>query len=313
MKKSFLIATAALFALILVYVLFLSGGNPKRPVKISVKKGYTAAETAAALKEKGVIFNALLFRALAKITMKEQKIMPGEYTFNEGTAPFRVLSVLVSTPYKSDVKVLIPEGWRAEEIAEKLEKEGVTGKKGFLKIVKERKLEGYLFPSTYFFRKNSEPARIADKMAEEFDRKIRPLFAEGFSPGLDEKKVLIIASVVEREAVIDSERPLISAVYLNRIKKGMPLEADPTVQYALGYWKKGLTHKDLRINSPYNTYIVKGLPPGPICNPGYASVHAVVNPAKVDALYFVADNTGKHVFNSKYSEHLKAIKRIRGK
>lgn len=146
---------------------------------------------------------------------------------------------------------------------------------------------------------------------------MRPLFAKGFPAGLDENKVMVLASIVEREAAIASERPLIAAVYLNRYHKRMPLEADPTVQYAIGnsgkgqtYWKKGLTYKDLKIKSAYNTYAIGGLPPGPICNPGEDAVYSVLNPAQIDALYFVADRKGKHVFNVKFSEHLAAKRRM---
>ena len=136
------------------------------------------------------------------------------------------------------------------------------------------------------------------------------MFSKGFPQGLDEKKVLILASIVEREAADAAERPLIAAVYINRYRKKKALEADPTVQYALGYWKKGLTFADLRVKSPYNTYAVGGLPPGPICNPGYESVAAVLSPANIDALYFVADRKGKHIFNANFDEHKKAKRRV---
>jgi len=131
-----------------------------------------------------------------------------------------------------------------------------------------------------------------------------------FPQGLDERKALIIASIVEREAVDDNERPLIAAVYINRYRRGMPLEADPTTQYALGYWKKALTYKDLKFKSAYNTYVVGGLPPGPICNPGYSSISAALSPANLDALYFVADRKGKHIFNSNFEDHKKAKRRV---
>ena len=154
-------------------------------------------------------------------------------------------------------------------------------------------------------------------LKSEFDRQVRPLFSKGFPPGLDEGKVLTLASIVEREAAIPSERPLIAAVYLNRYYKRMPLEADPTVQYALGYqkkdrvyWKKRIMYKDLTVKSAYNTYAVGGLPPGPICNPGVDSVSAVMNPAKIDALYFVADRKRRHIFNTSFSEHKKAKRRV---
>lgn len=282
-------------------------------VNLKIEKGSSAGQVAHVLKKKGVIISSLWFKVLVKLSNTGKKIMPGEYEFKKHTSAEEVLWVLINTKHIEDVKIVIPEGWRMEQIAERLYKRGIIEDKGeFISIVKRENLEGYLFPSTYFFKKKSKTLQIINMLKSEFDRKIRPLFKNGFPKGLDERKVLVIASIVEREAVVSSERPLIAAVYLNRIKKRMKLEADPTVQYALGYWKQGLTYKDLRTKSPYNTYVSRGIPPGPICNSGYESVRAVFFPAKINALYFVAERKdGKHVFNISFKEHKKAIKRIK--
>jgi UPF0755 protein len=283
---------------------------PGRPVRITIPEGAGAGQAAAVLKREGVIISSGWFKLLVKATGSGRRIMPGEYPLREYMPAEEVLWRLTHSTYISSVRVVIPEGWRMEQIADRLEANGIVPAAQFLKPAREQKLEGYLFPSTYHLKKNTPPQEVINLLKSEFDRQIRPLFSKGFPDRLDELKTLIIASIVEREAVDDSERPLIAAVYINRYQRGMPLEADPTTQYALGYWKKALTYKDLKFKSPYNTYVVGGLPPGPICNPGYSSVAAVISPANLDAIYFVADRKGKHIFNASFKEHLKAKKRV---
>ncbi|MGC8728292.1 MAG: endolytic transglycosylase MltG [Elusimicrobiales bacterium] len=306
MKKIILAIFISVFimaALIWIYVYM-----PRETVKIFIPEGSNAIEISKILKRNNIIISSFYFKALVKLTKTDKKINPGEYVFMKYTPHEIVLYKMINQKYLNSIKVSIPEGWRAEQIAERLYKNGVIrSEKKFMEIVKKESLEGYLFPSTYYFNKNMSEEEVIKVFKDTFDKNIRPLFSLYKIPDwLDEYKVMIIASIVEREAVFDEERGLIAAVYLNRLKKKMPLEADPTVQYALGYWKKGLTYKDLEIPSPYNTYYVGGLPPTPICSPGKKSVEAVLNPAQIDAIYFVADNTGKHVFNVKYEEHVKA-------
>lgn len=306
MKKIILAIFISVFimaALIWIYVYM-----PRETVKIFIPEGSNAIEISKILKRNNIIISSFYFKAIVKLTKTDKKINPGEYVFMKYTPHEIVLYKMINQKYLNSIKVSIPEGWRAEQIAERLYKNGVIrSEKKFMEIVKKESLEGYLFPSTYYFNKNMSEEEVIKVFKDTFDKNIRPLFSVYKIPDwLDEYKVMIIASIVEREAVFDEERGLIAAVYLNRLKKKMPLEADPTVQYALGYWKKGLTYKDLEIPSPYNTYYVGGLPPTPICSPGKKSVEAVLNPAQIDAIYFVADNTGKHVFNVKYEEHLKA-------
>jgi len=307
MKKFFTLFFILLFIFLGVYIFYRG-----EPVKITIEEGKSASYIAKQLKDSQIIWSSLWFRVLVKITGADKKIMPGEYELKKYSPHELVLWKLTHSIYISSIKIVIPEGWRAEQIAERLKaNEIIKDTKLFLKIVKEKNLEGHLFPSTYHLKKNMKEEEVIEIFTNQYAHNIKPLFQKYTLPkGLDEYKVLIIASIVEREAVIASERPLVAAVYLNRINKNMPLEADPTVQYALGYWKKNLTKNDLKYPSPYNTYYVKGLPPSPICNPGVDSIRAVLEPANIDALYFVADRKGKHIFNSKFEEHLKAKNRI---
>ena len=290
---------------------------PGKPAPVAIPEGATARQAAAILKERGIILSGTWFKLLVKVTGTGKRIMPGEYSLREYMSAEEALWRLTHNVYITSVKVLLPEGWRMEQVAEKLEDGGITPAAGFLKLARAQKLEGYLFPSTYHLAKNMAPQEVINLLKSEFDRQVRPLFSKGFAQGLDEAKTLIIASIVGREAVDENERPLIAAVYINRYRGKMPLEADPTTQYALGYserertyWKKGITYKDLKVKSPYNTYVVRGLPPGPICNPGRSSIEAALAPANFDALYFVADRKGKHIFNASFKEHLKAKRSV---
>jgi len=305
-KLKTIAAVLALGLLVLSLYLFWPG----EPVKVSIPEGAGAGKVAAELKREGVILSATWFRLVVKVTGTGKRIMPGEYALRRHMSAEEALWRLTHSTYVTSIRVVIPEGWRMEQIAERLEANGVTPAAQFLELARAQKLEGYLFPSTYHLKKNMPPQEVINLLKSEFDRQIVPLFSKGFPQGLDEQKTLIIASIVEREAMDDSERPLIAAVYINRYRRRMPLEADPTTQYALGYWKKALTFKDLKFKSPYNTYVVGGLPPGPICNPGYSSIAATLSPANLDALYFVADRKGKHIFNSNFEDHKKAKRRV---
>ena len=313
MKLRNISSSLVLLAMLAGAYFFWPGGS----VKVVIPEGSSAGQVALLLKKNGVVISSVWFRAIVRATGTARKIMPGEYTFRRYMSAEEVLWRLLHSTYINNARVVIPEGWRMEQIAERLAANGVTDKARFEELARKERLEGYLFPSTYFFKKNTPAREVINLLKSEFDRQVRPLFSKGFPAGLDEGKVLTLASIVEREAAIANERPLIAAVYLNRYYKRMPLEADPTVQYALGYnekertyWKKRLTYRDLEVRSAYNTYEVGGLPPGPICNPGADSVSAVLNPAKIDALYFVADRKGRHIFNVSFSEHKKAKHRV---
>ncbi|MBI5622828.1 MAG: endolytic transglycosylase MltG [Elusimicrobia bacterium] len=280
-------------------------------IEVSIPQGQSATATSRVLEEKGVVRSALLFRLAAKVTGAERSLKPGDYRFKSGASMLEVLATLRAGT-ANDVRVVIPEGFSARQIGERLEALGLCRAAEFQDLVAERRLEGFLFPTTYNFDKHWGAAQIAQRMRDEFSRRVEPVVAAASAgPNLSLLQVVTLASIVEREAAAQSEKPAIAAVYLNRLRKRMMLEADPTVQFALGYWKKGLTLADLRTASPYNTYNHFGLPPGPICSPGLASVEAVLKPAATDAIFFVADAKGGHVFTSTLAEHLKAKARFK--
>jgi UPF0755 protein len=280
-------------------------------IEVSIPSGLSATATSRVLEEKGVVRSGFLFRLAAKASGAERQLKPGDYRFKRGAGIFEVLAALRAGT-TNDVRVVIPEGFSARQIAERLEAQGFCRAVEFQALVAERRLEGFLFPTTYNFDRHWGAAQIAQRMRDEFARRVEPLVASAAAkPDLSLHQIVTLASIVEREAAVQSEKPLIAAVYLNRLRRRMMLEADPTVQFALGYWKKGLTLTDLRFSSPYNTYTHFGLPPGPICSPGTASVEAVLKPASTRAVFFVADAKGGHVFNETLEEHLKAKQRFK--
>ena len=289
-------------------------------VTVQIRPGQTGGEVARLLKEKGVIRSEILFKIFLRLTSSVRDLKAGRFDLRKNTSALEVLNCIKTGKCTHYEKLTVLEGWRSEEIASQLGAQGITDPQTFLNIVREKDLEGYLFPSTYLFADNTPAQKVVDEMLLQYKKNVAPLFKK-YKTHLTERQVLTLASIVEREAVMHDERPKIAAVYLNRFYMGKRLEADPTVQYALGFnlrenrfWKKGLTYKDLRFDSPYNTYRYAGLPPGPICNPGAKSVEAVLNPQPdFDAIYFVADNTGRHVFSRTFHEHKNHIKRIRGR
>lgn len=293
------------------------------PVTVEIPQGTTPKQIAEILKSNGVIKSTFVFRAWLKISGADKLLRSGTFNLKKEISSIKAIWHLVNDSGTPVYKVTILEGWRLEEIAEELLKQGIlTEQDTFLNEAKRIKAEGFLFPSTYKLPKNMPPLEVLKVMYQEYENNILPIIKSSQNKtGLSEQEIVTLASIVEREAVFNDERPKIAAVYLNRLKIGKRLEADPTVQYALGYneneqrhWKKGLTYSDLKYDSPYNTYRYAGLPPAPIASPGINSVKAVLNPAPdFEALYFVADNTGRHVFSTTYHQHLQTIKAIRGK
>lgn len=303
MSRAALIAGVAALALALAGAFALRPGAAKR---VEIPEGIGARKTAELLGREGIVPSVFAFRVFIKVTGFDRNLKPGVYTLRVHEWP-TVLTRKLTLGLTDDMKVTIPEGFMASQIAERLEKDGVTDAAEFTKLVVARKLEGRLFPSTYHFPPGYPAEKALATMTAEFDRQIGAAYAAASpKPELSLDQALTLASIVEREAVLKSERPIIAAVYLNRLHKKMRLQADPTVQYALGRWKKGLTHADLQLESPYNTYVHFGLPPGPICSPGLESFKGVLNPAKTAALYFVADTTGGHMFSETNEEHSKA-------
>ncbi len=300
-----LIAAAALAAAILAAWFSWSGS----PVAVNIPPGSTTFQAASLLKEQGVIRSAWLFRAAARLTRVDRRLKPGAYNLRASMPLWQLLPLLDSGSPQD--RVLIPEGFASWQIAERLETARICPAADFIRFVDADRLEGYLFPTTYSFAPASA-AQIAERMRREFTLRIEAEFQRASpKPRFTLHQLLTLASIVEREAARKSEQPMVAAVYLNRLKKRMRLEADPTVQYALGSWKKGLTREDLRVDSPYNTYLRYGLPPGPICSPGLDAFKAVLHPAQTQAIYFVADNSGGHTFSADLEDHLRAKRALK--
>lgn len=227
------------------------------------------------------------------------------------------------------VKLTIPEGSTIYRIArsvetkgikmqgsvDDLEKDGLTDELRltfpFLEAVPTRSLEGYLFPDTYGLPEKMTADALADVMLSRFEQVVIPVWNAANIKKYSLHQIITLASIIEKEAETDSERPIIASVFYNRLENGIALRADPTVKYALARPTKKVTYSELKVNSPYNTYLVKGLPPGPICNPGLRSILAAMHPAKTKYLYFVSNGDGTHTFSENWAGHAKAVERYR--
>ena len=292
---------------------------------VKIEKGWTAREIGNELARKKVIGSAVSFRIYMRYKGFEDKLRPGEYVMREGMDYSEAAAVLLKGPPERYTTVTIPEGYTIEQEAKILKKAlnideerfkslarsgspVFASEFGFLSSNTTASLEGYLFPDTYRFKPNAAAADVIRAQLARFKEVLGSL-PVGQS-GRSVHEIVTIASLIEREAKVADERPLISAVIANRLKKGMLLQIDATVQYALPEWKKQLTYKDLEVNSPYNTYKNPGLPPGPIGAPGLDCLKAALFPARVDYLYYVViDEAGRHFFTSNYGDFLKARNR----
>jgi UPF0755 protein len=292
---------------------------------VTVEPGMAAGEILQTLEQEGVLPDAKLARTYLIYFLRDPKIQAGEYRFRGPLSTPQVLRMLV----KGDIvtrTVTIIEGLTLEEIAEQLARQKFGRREVFLDLMRSPRmiadldpdapdLEGYLFPETYSFASAISEREIVKAMVDtfrrRFERDVRPLLADG-SPGRSVRQVVTLASIVEKEAQVADERPVIAAVYRNRLDRKMGLGADPTVIYALkrlGRWNGNIRGDDLRMDSPYNTYRYAGLPPGPICSPGLASLTAAADPAEVSFLYFVSRNDGTHVFADNLQEHNRNVER----
>lgn len=313
---------AAFFMIILIAsYFFIPSFSGKKPL-VKIPRGVNSKRISFILWENKIITNPYFFSLLAKVLNYDSRLKAGVYEFDSPT----LLSVL-SKLKKGEVKlykITIPEGLPKWEIAEVLAEKGIVNSEKFLEMVDnpslfykefpwlvgERSLEGYLFPDTYYFTLEEDPLRVVRKFLTKFERVVLPLYQRRDKTGrLSLHEIITLASIVEKEAKVDFEKPIIAGVFYNRLRRGMKLRADPTVKYALGSFSKRLNKKMLNYPSVYNTYLYSGLPPGPICSPGVNSIKAVIYPAQIDYLYFVARGDGTHEFSSSYRDHLKAIKR----
>jgi len=309
------------FIFALYWLLFVPPSKTALAKLIFIKKGTHLKKVSEILKQEGVIKNRHFFILLTTVLGKKAKIKAGEYEFHTQMPPLEVLDALVRGQVKHHL-VTIPEGYTLSQIAQLLEDLNLVEKKGFLQKASSPafinalglsqlagpNLEGYLFPDTYHLFREMDLEEVIQMMVHQFKKVFEPDFVNRASElGISEREAIILASIIEKETPLPEEKPLISAVFHNRLKRKIPLQSDPTVIYGIKNFNGNLTKEHLMRPTPYNTYLVAGLPPTPICNPGKDSLLAAVRPAPVPYLYFVSKNDGSHFFSSDIEEHNRAV------
>jgi UPF0755 protein len=292
-------------------------------VVIEIPKGASTLKIAQILKENHLIKNDLSFRILSKLSKAEGKMQAGRYQMNKGMDATDIIESLIDgSALRDAVKFTIPEGFELRQIADRLENLGLINREEFINLANngdfkykfledipkgENRLEGFLFPDTYEISKDATEKEILIKMLERFDAVFTEEdYQRTAELNMTVQEVITLASIIEREAQLETERPIISGIFHNRMNKGMLLQSCATVQYVLGERKVNLSLKDINIDSPYNTYKNIGLPPAPIASPGKASLEAALYPSETDYYYFVVKSDGEHSFSKTYEEHLKA-------
>jgi len=309
----------------LAYRALSSGPEGGGPVTVSVEPGDSLSSVSRKLKDSGAVGSATVFELQARIEGAGTEIKPGEYRIPPGDSNREILTALTEGGEESTVRVSLPEGLTLEQTAERVAAQGGVSEAefrraagrtdygyGFLEGENVESTEGFLFPKQYEFPEGTAAPRMVGRMLEQYVIETRGLELEGSGGGLDlsERQIVTVASLIEREAAGDEERAVIASVIYNRLREGMPLQIDATVQYALGESKEALSFEDLEVESPYNTYEREGLPPGPIASPGLASIRAALNPADTGYRYYVLDRDGEsHTFTESYQEFLGAKER----
>lgn len=317
-------------------------GDGGEEVTFVISPGEHANQIASNLVEAGLLADTELFRNYIRYYGLDSRLEAGTFNLTPAwTIP--ELAMALTSAYAQEAIVTLIEGWRLEEMAASLAETqpaaidaqeflsiaqrpspSLLARHDFLRTLSPgASLEGFLFPDTYRVPADADAAYLVDRMLENFGQQMTPAMRQQIgAQGLSVHEAVTLASIIEREAVVNEERPLIARVFLNRLNQGMRLEADPTVQYALGYqadtnrwWKSPLTQADLQVDSPYNTYLYPALPPGPIANPGLATLEAVAQPEEAPYLFFVTDCSGaapgSHVFSETFEEHLDNVARCR--
>lgn len=292
---------------------------PERPARVIVPRGATFSEVVAGLEHEHVLAHPLAFRILARLRHVDADVKAGEYTFPPHQSSDEILQRLVRGE-QSAVWVTIPEGFTAKQIAQAIADHGLGNAAAYDRVFlhegidldgkRTPTMEGYLFPSTYLVPVDQSPAATAKILIDQFRTELPgDAAAQAKALGLSVPQVITIASLVEREGKVDDERPLIASVIYNRLRLGMPLEVDASLEYAFPEHHDVITKRDLQIDSPYNTYRHVGLPPTPIANPGKPSLDAAFRPARSDYLYYVAKGDGHHAFAKTLAEHNANVER----
>ena len=317
-----LAGAAGLGAAGLVLALHRPGPPVAAPVAVTVDEGERFAEVAADLARQGVLRHPRPLVLWARLTRQDRAVHWGEYLITRPLSPLELLARITGPPDPLHV-VVVPEGRTVHEVVALLAAAGFGSEESFLCVLQDARFladedlppegaEGYLFPDTYAFPLATPQERILRSMVHRFREVFTPeLVLRAADLGLSAHQAVTLASLVEAETPRAEERPLVAAVFLNRLRRGMPLQSDPTVLYGREGRDRTLTRADLRRPTPFNTYTIPGLPPGPIANPGRASLEAAVEPAPVDYLYFVARGDGTHAFSATLAAHNAAVAHYR--
>nr|WP_319493353.1 endolytic transglycosylase MltG [uncultured Desulfobacter sp.] len=297
-----------------------SSSSLSKPVTFTVSSGQHFTTIAQNLQDQGLISNLIAFKIYVRIKKAGTQIKAGEYEMNTGMSPKTVLDLLTSGKNKL-YRLTIPEGLNMEEIAMLVEQAGLCSSNDFLNLCNDIKfinalkipgmtLEGYLFPDTYFFSKETDCKTLITKMVSTFNKTFNNKWkARAKEMNLTVHEVVTLASIIEKETGNATERPIISSVFHNRLKRNMRLESDPTVIYGVSDYDGRIRSKHLRRVTPYNTYQINGLPAGPIANPGALSLKAALYPAHTNYLFFVSKNDTTHQFSTNLRDHNKAVKK----
>ncbi len=316
---------AILITIAIGFILYPVTKSPKyEDAIIKIDEGDNLNIISRKLKEARIVQDRIGFKIMVMAFKKSTCLSYGWYKFNIYEDPREILKTLIKGK-RLTVKVAIPEGLKVNETIYAFRRhkdadidiaklKSLTGDTSFIKKlgINHPTMEGYLFPNTYIFYKGEKPEKVIEKMVSNLFDIIKP--SQKFtikSMRFTAHEILTIASMIEREAMVDREKPIIASVIYNRLEKNMPLQIDATVIYALGEHKSRVTYRDLRVKSPYNTYRNKGLPPGPIASPGFQSIMAALHPSRTNYLFYVATGRGDHIFSKTYKEHKKITEKIR--
>ena len=327
MKRNIIFILAGIILLCCIYVaveLLTPLPTGGKNIEIKIPEGATFRQAVEILSQEKLMRDKGIFLFIGRISGLDRKIRAGYYSITGSLSPLDIFKMLKRGQI-IEYEITIVEGDSLREIAEKLSGKGIINKENFMTLSSDEDFlalydinaptfEGYLFPDTYKIPKGMDPEYAIGMMINRMREKISSkLYARASELGFSERKILTLASIIEKEAVTDEERPLISAVYHNRLRKKIPLQADPTAIYGIKSFREKITANDLRRRTPYNTYVINGLPPGPIASPSVKSIIAALYPADVPYIYFVSNDDRSHHFSVTAEEHLAAVKAYREK
>ncbi len=293
--------------------------NPKKVI-ISISPGQSFNKIVDDLSRKKLVTSPKKFKLIARVNKSDRKIIAGEYEFSMGISPMEILKQLTDGSVRLH-RLSFPEGFNIHQIAENVEAAGFCDQKSFIsaacdeEFVRQMEIsattfEGFLFPDTYYFSKDVSPQQIISAMVARFHSAWLPKWeTRSKEMGFSVNEIITLASIIEKETGVATERPIISSVFHNRLRRKMRLATDPTVIYGIKNFNGNITKKDLNTYTPYNTYMISGLPPGPIANPGSESIKAALYPAKTNYVYFVAKRDKTHYFSSTLAEHNRAVRK----